>query len=556
MTPADKRAMESKRQLVDKAMEFLKTLPGFARAQAQSIRRQTEWEAGLSEKEKQLASLPRLLALVSLIDIRAEVYLPLVNDIPSQEAYAAIVSAIMDQAWEDYIGLSVYLAPPMREDPNYKMIAERGRHWIAASYDRADMAETAANQNPPPSPATSESVTVFISYSWDDEPHKVWVLGLTNRLRDHGIDAIIDQTHLELGGDTPEFMERSIRESRYVLVVCTEPYKGRFDGRIGGAGYEGHIITARMLKNLRLRKFIPILRRGDWQSAMPTALEGIFGVDLRKDSLDEYKKLVAHLHGKKFVRPVGPHPDWLHEQAGGEKGESPTEAKGSESNFLPPDDLRLISTQQDSGLVIWLENHTLDPIENCRLKLANLQQFSSNHKDFQRNPFRPEPLLSAQTIKASRSSNEAISFARFQDTQKRDLLVFGRFPYNLPAILMAEIVIDGGGKSRTETKFISWVPGADPEFIDDPRIAKPETAASPFITHPEYLEQRKRLPDSEIMKKIWAKPRWCIWSRPEDFKKARFLDMDHCAQFVALASVRSQNTRCTQSVVFPNSRIW
>jgi hypothetical protein len=63
------------------------------------------------------------------------------------------------------------------------------------------------------------------------------VLWLANRLQDDGIDAILDQSHLQLGGRTPEFMERSIRESRSVLVICTEKYKTRFDDRKGGAGY-------------------------------------------------------------------------------------------------------------------------------------------------------------------------------------------------------------------------------------------------------------------------------------------------------------------------------
>lgn len=71
---------------------------------------------------------------------------------------------------------------------------------------------------------------VFICYSWDSEERKAWVLAFANRLCGDGIDTILDQTHLNLGGRTPEFMERSIRDSRSVLVVCTEGYKQRFDG--------------------------------------------------------------------------------------------------------------------------------------------------------------------------------------------------------------------------------------------------------------------------------------------------------------------------------------
>ena len=63
---------------------------------------------------------------------------------------------------------------------------------------------------------------MFISYSWDSEEHKAWVLAFATRLRDDGIDSILDQTHLHFGGRTPEFMERSIRDSRSVLIICTE----------------------------------------------------------------------------------------------------------------------------------------------------------------------------------------------------------------------------------------------------------------------------------------------------------------------------------------------
>ena len=58
------------------------------------------------------------------------------------------------------------------------------------------------------------------------------------------INARVDQLHLRLGDRSPQFMEESVRDSEYVLVICTETYKQKFDARKGGAGYEGHIITA------------------------------------------------------------------------------------------------------------------------------------------------------------------------------------------------------------------------------------------------------------------------------------------------------------------------
>ena len=155
------------------------------------------------------------------------------------------------------------------------------------------------------------ALRVFISYSWDGDAHKKWVLAFGERLRNDGIDAIIDQTHLALGARSPEFMERSVRESDRVLVVCTETYKRRFDNREGGAGYEGHIISGEIVNEVGRNKFIPVLRNGDWRTALPTALSGIYGVDLRNDSSEEYRKLIENLHGVSRVAPVGPRPAWV-----------------------------------------------------------------------------------------------------------------------------------------------------------------------------------------------------------------------------------------------------
>lgn len=159
-------------------------------------------------------------------------------------------------------------------------------------------------------PEASASGTAFISYSWDNAFHKRWVLDFATRLRSDGIDTILDQTHLELGGRTPEFMERSVRQSRAVLVICTIAYKHRFDSRVGGAGFEGHIITFEMLAAAG-PKFIPVLREGDWSSAVPTAFNGVHGIDLRADTEESYQALVRRLHGVAPVLPVGRRPDWL-----------------------------------------------------------------------------------------------------------------------------------------------------------------------------------------------------------------------------------------------------
>jgi hypothetical protein len=141
---------------------------------------------------------------------------------------------------------------------------------------------------------------VFVSYSWDDENHLKWVHDFTARLCADGIDAVLDQWQVMPGDQLPEFMERAVRENDFVLVVCTPRYKERSDDRIGGVGYEGDIMTAEVLKERRHRKFIPVLRMGDWNSALPSWLSGKAGINLRGTSYSEkeYKKLIGVLLGR------------------------------------------------------------------------------------------------------------------------------------------------------------------------------------------------------------------------------------------------------------------
>src|SRR5579862_8142587 len=101
-----------------------------------------------------------------------------------------------------------------------------------------------------------------------------------------------------LGDQLPEFMERSVRESDFVLIICTPTYKAKSDNRTGGVGYEGHSITAEVFQSQNHRKFIPIFRSGAWKEAAPSWLMGKAYADFRGNpySATVYKKLLRTLH--------------------------------------------------------------------------------------------------------------------------------------------------------------------------------------------------------------------------------------------------------------------
>jgi TIR domain len=79
---------------------------------------------------------------------------------------------------------------------------------------------------------------VFISYSHDSDDHADRVLALADRLRAEGIDVALDQYEISPPEGWPSWMDRQVRESDFVLVVCTEIYLRRAERREEpGAGH-------------------------------------------------------------------------------------------------------------------------------------------------------------------------------------------------------------------------------------------------------------------------------------------------------------------------------
>lgn len=148
---------------------------------------------------------------------------------------------------------------------------------------------------------------VFISYSWDNEEHNNWVKNFAARLISDGVEVTLDQWHLAYGDQLPKFMENSIRENNYILIICTPNYKVKSDKRTGGVGYEGDIMTAEIFVKNDDRKFIPILRESEWLEVAPSWLLGKKYVDLRENSRfqdNSYKSLLLHINDIRLKSPV------------------------------------------------------------------------------------------------------------------------------------------------------------------------------------------------------------------------------------------------------------
>lgn len=110
---------------------------------------------------------------------------------------------------------------------------------------------------------------VFVSYTHESPEHKNWVKTLSADLRRNGVNALLDQWKVPLGGEFTQFMD-SIRTCDRVLLICTLVYARKANEGEGGVGYERSVITAELAKKIDTSKFVCILRDGESDDAIPT----------------------------------------------------------------------------------------------------------------------------------------------------------------------------------------------------------------------------------------------------------------------------------------------
>jgi hypothetical protein len=119
------------------------------------------------------------------------------------------------------------------------------------------------------------------------------------------VAAVLDQWETAPGDLLPEFMGRGIKESDFVLIICTPEYKRRSEGCVGGVSYEGSIITGEIVTGQSRRKFIPLLRGHEWTKSSPDWLLGAFYIDLRGEPYNEnaYQEILDTLLERREKAP-------------------------------------------------------------------------------------------------------------------------------------------------------------------------------------------------------------------------------------------------------------
>jgi len=151
---------------------------------------------------------------------------------------------------------------------------------------------------------TDNTPKVFISYSWDNEEHKKWVLNLADELTRKGVLVFFDRYDLYPGKDLTHFMETSVSEASKVLLVLTTNYKLKAEKREGGVGSEYSMMTAEIFNNQQSDKFIPILRSGDRTNSTPSFVKTKIDIDMSDDSkFDEsFEELLRTIYNEPEIK--------------------------------------------------------------------------------------------------------------------------------------------------------------------------------------------------------------------------------------------------------------
>lgn len=138
----------------------------------------------------------------------------------------------------------------------------------------------------------NERKTIFISYSWEPDEVKKWVLELANKLEGK-YNVILDQKSFLPGDNLERRMIESIVKSDYVLLILTPQYKAKAEKSVGGVGFEASIIDAELDKYVVGRKYIPLIRIGDRHTSIPSFVNKTLPVEGQKGKFRMQKLIEA-----------------------------------------------------------------------------------------------------------------------------------------------------------------------------------------------------------------------------------------------------------------------
>ncbi len=195
--------------------------------------------------------------------------------------YKELITKLSKEDWENFAKDLSAKIDNLIKDEVRKLIEKE-----TFDFDIDTVASPAIATPAEPASVVKSKKKVFISYTHEEEAHNQWVKHLAESLESE-FEVIIDYK-VPLGVELTRFMEQSVNDSDKVLLILTPLYKSKADARVAGAGYEAQLITAEIYNTHNI-KFIPIVRKGDFNQSYPLYLGSRNGLDMRDDTLFDIK---------------------------------------------------------------------------------------------------------------------------------------------------------------------------------------------------------------------------------------------------------------------------
>ncbi len=126
-------------------------------------------------------------------------------------------------------------------------------------------------------------------------------MSLATRLREDGVDVILDKWDLKPGHDSYKFMESMVTDEAVtkVLMICDKIYAEKANARSGGVGAESQIISPQLYKQSQQDKFAALMTDEDeaGNAHIPVFYQGRIFFDFRSgDKFEEgYEQLLRWL---------------------------------------------------------------------------------------------------------------------------------------------------------------------------------------------------------------------------------------------------------------------
>lgn len=180
--------------------------------------------------------------------------------------------------------------------------------------------------------------SVFVSYSHDSVEHKRQVRQLADRLvQEGGLDVRLDEYEQAPPEGWQRWMAAQVHEVDFVLMVCTETYRRRVEGREppgrgAGVTWEGALITQEIYDtNGHNDRFIPVVLFALERDHVPPFMRPYTIYTLSSE--EAFHELLQRLHGVhlKARPPIGPVPTF-----GAATGPSPSPHRSQSPSIQLP----------------------------------------------------------------------------------------------------------------------------------------------------------------------------------------------------------------------------